>query len=682
MFFTMADLLAAALLDCVENKLPDERIRRGLVRLVMFISDCFRYSLDYQVSTHAAQLMHILNPGDPEAHMRLGINSSMLLSLSDAIQPYYHYCVFLANRQVEVKHKESELVRNFVSTMFQPPASDSSLSEKRTRKEFFCTYIRLLWSILSDEFEEASENAKDRQVWDLFSPCLDHGLSAEDVLHIVGALLFTHYRTSPRGNRERALLRQRELSDFVICQFMCTSCEFIKKNLVSLQTTVRYRRKNRVRALQKKRKAGTVVPEEGPNIKLQCDLFKTMIDSDATAPLMGAVSFLAHYWSKARSAPAPNADLKPLFRAYRAVRGVEEEIRKLEEMTSIVPIVSHIESKIIDSDRGVIPAMPEDVKYSTLLPCKDYEMFSHASLQDVPLPSILQRSADGIVRTAVVHNENRSYESLVSSSSQRHLEAFSVQCVKEVPGVAQALDRESACAVVCWTIRKFRIRRLSTDLEKVGGGVFSRMSLQSSSESDKERRASDQYISDRLPLPAQPRSAQPETSSMHENMTPGQLGAKLRKRRRLLGDFTLPHRSHSFPSSEEHNMDRVDNVCQSTPNAAKQTVSKERGPCRSPEPYQPSYKALSRGSILSQGTLQLSFAFPPNEFSVPPKRRATVGRPDDLSSILTNILYRRELSRNAPVDLDKPAPWRIPLKLDKHKIISELVFHTPTSQSP
>lgn len=631
----------------------------------MFISDCFRYSMDYAKSKDAAQLMKIISPEDPEAHMRLGLNLAMLGELSDSIHPFFHYCIFLANRDVSIGHPESVLVKKFVNDVASSRPQQTESPKRKAKRQFFCAFIQVLWSILSDDFQTAKEMVLKKDLWDSFSRYLDQSLSGDDMLDVVGAIIFTHYRTSPYGSPERSLLDQRRLSDILVGQFICIASEYLTKQLQELYNALRSRKKNRRRAMQKKRRADGTAVQLDQQLAVTKDVLKTMLALDQTSSVRGAISFLAHYWSKTRSASEPSADLKPLARTYKAVRNLEDELRRVEELICMVPAISHIDSKIIDDGRGVLPALLEDLKFCTFLPCKELQMFGHASLQEVPLPSFFHQEDTSTIKDFLEKIGSKSYESLVATTAQRHLEAFGLQCVKEVPAY-QTFDKECSCALVSWTIRKFRIRRLSTDLEKVAGGTLCRMSLHSSLNSGNEARPSNEFVAESLPPAAQPLSAHPNNRNLHDQISPRKLDEQVRKRRRLVGNGTLPRADGSevlvsseelprdvywrgpqsnFDSLEQHEVDQP-------PRQHRLPTSRRRLAGCSSLPS-------SRGR-LSQGTFELNYLPSRDEVletSKPAKRSADCSL--RLSAILSGFLYGQENARTTTlVPLDIPAPWR------------------------
>lgn len=662
-FFKIADILTTHLLDCIKQRQPQHRIRLGLNRALMFISDCYRYTIDHPKSKDAAQLMQIISPKDPEAHMRLGINLAMIGETPDSIHPFFHYCMFLANRNVTVGHTESDLVKKFVQTIASASPVSPGNAETESRSSFSRALIQVLWSIVSDDFNVAEHMVHDKDLWACFQRYLDYTPTGEDIQHTVGSIMFVHYRTSPHGHPEKALLDQRRLSDFLVGQVICMSCEYLEKKIEALYNSLRSRKKNRRRAMQKKRRADGTVAQIDTRLTVTTEVLRTMVELiDTMNPALGAISFLAHYWSKARSASDPSADFKPLARTFKAVRKLETALTKIEELTCTVPLISHIDSKIIDDGRGLLPALSEDIKYCTFLPCQQLQMFGHASLQQVPLLSFFQQSESGTIRDALKNIGEKSYESLVALTAKRHLEAFGLQCVKEVPS-CQTFDKDVACMLVAWTIRKFRIRRLSTDLEKVAGGMLGRMSFQSSLDSG--QMPSNEYIAESLPPSAQPLSAHPVVSNLHDQISPTTLGNQVRKRRRLLGNGTLPgaEESENQNSSAEIVGNHVVPESPSISGGMQELFGDWQPSKHVPETSCPQSRRPPQNScgLLSQGTFELNYTPSKDEVRDKSKAQKKSNKAADLSAILGNILYGPEYATTSILGQPNTiAPWRRP----------------------
>lgn len=438
--------------------------------------------------------------------------------------------------------------------------------------------------------------------------------------------------------------------------------------------------------MQKKRRNDSSVVDRDRDVAIGYEVFAEKVDLDAVVPELGAVSLLAHYWSKARSAPSPTLDMKPLGRTLKVLKGVMSELERLEQLTCTGPLAMHIESKILDGVGGRIPAMPEDLRFCHFLPCGDYHMFHQTALQEVPLPSVLKPVEDGIIRPALKAMGDNSYESLVAVITQRHLDAFSILAVKEAMAndLGPKLEKRSACILVCMTVRKCRIRRLVRDLEKVGGGHLSRMSLESSCEQDRDEALANAQESARLPSPGQPRSSVPEhEDSFHARITPGELDVRVRKRRRLLGTCTAPIMQSLLPGSQSHESieERQDHsnelaeedttiqgnerIAASSPMVGEKRTREQREEHRTP------VRRHSHGTILSQGSLQLTYAQPAQPAGHQTSSdRQQKGGASEIHLILRNFFYPpRNENDTMSSGSECLAGWRKPPNDDWHKNI-------------
>lgn len=663
----MADTLASELLDNIDAYLSDARIRNALAVVLMFLSDCFRYSHDDQKSRDAARLLQIISPKDPEAHMRLGMTLATLNSSDEPLEPFFHYCVFLANRKVPVDHEEAVVVSKFVESLANVKKRDHA-TPPTARTVFFRTFINMLWSILAEDLDTSTKKAKEEQLWDSFKQLLDDDIVEADVLHTVGILIFVHHRIIPRGNSDYLPPPQRELCDFVVGKIIRMISRSLLHTFQEMNAALRARKKNRRRAMQKKRKHDGACNPENSTLAIGFDTLNTVVDLRKAAPSLGGLSLLAQYWSKARSAPSATADISPLARTFHALQSLLIEVERVEELTCTKPTVSFILDRIVSDTNDRTPAMPEDVKLSYLLPCIEYGMFDEIALPEVPLPSVFKKTDDGIFKYALKNLGGHSYESLVMTSAQRHLEAFSTLIAKEVNENNCKLEKKAACTLVELTVRKHRITRLVTDLAKVGGGRVARMSLQLESDSNVEVVKDNRTQYDGLPPPAQPREDEPEKEdSLHEQITESQLAFQVRKRRRVLGNCTAYIAEYPAAGSpanlsnegrrwSDEQQSRQDNICVN----AISPVLPKCGNVRTTE-YTDEHtlsRMPSQRAILSQGSLQLDFAQPPEAPKDTLKSQDARNSSMRLYTLLRNLLYPPEGEVFSTPSDTGPIYWR------------------------
>lgn len=669
--FKMADILATVLLDNIDTRFSDERIRNALIVALMFLSDCFRYSHDDQRSRDAARLLHIMSPTDPEAHMRLGMTLATLNDSSEAMEPFFHYCVFLANRKVPVDHDEAVIVSKFVKSVVSIKRRNEPYTEQPTvRTVFFRAFIDMLWSILSEDLNTCTQKSQNEQLWDSFKCILDEGMAEDDTLHLVGSLIFTHHRVSPRSGSDQSLLPQRELCDFIVGKILRMMSRSLLYAFQEMNATLRARRKNRRRAMQKKRKHdGTCNPSHSA-LSIGFDILNNVVDLNKVAPSLGGLSSLAQYWREARFAPSPTADISPLARTLHALQSLLDQMEIIEELTSTRPVTSFILDRIVSDTHDRIPAMPEDVKLSYLMPCIDYGMFQTIALPEVPLPLLFKKGENGIFRQTLKTLGTDSYESLVTASARRHLGAFSTLIAREVPENNCKLEKKAACTLVALTVRKHRITTLVTNLAKVGGGKVALMSLESGSNSNKERPGDNPTYSNGLCSPAQHREIEVENDdSLHEQVTESQLALQVRKRRRVLGNCTAYVGESSaagsfanFSNEERHGTgeqqlrrSRDHRLSTSSP-TFKQGTCHQAAESRGTRTLS---RMISHSAILSQGSLQLDFAQTPQMSNHPPKPEIEQNSSMRLYILLRNLLYPPEAKVfSTPSGLEGPAYWR------------------------
>lgn len=670
-FFEIADLLAENTLQNV-GKRNHHRIRAALTRMLMYLSDCWRYTLDHAAAKNAAQMLQVFSPDDPEAHLRLAMNLSMLCNGNQAIRPFYHFCVFLANRKVDVMHQEATVVTNFVQGLSRHLVETPEQRPVLEKRHFFAILIETLWTLLGNDLEKATDSVRRVPLWESTECFMQQSVSAEEMMNIVGAVMFVHHRCSPKGSPGGKLLPQCELADYLVGRFIHIACLKYSQTLHEVYIALQKRKKNRRRAMQKKRRANSNIPDRDKDVALGYEVFTEKVDIDAIAPSLGAISFLAHYWSKSRAAPSPTLKMKPLGRTLKALQDVNVEFEKIEKLTCTGPLANHIENKILDGHGGRIPAMSEDLKFCHFLPCQDQKMFHQTAFHEVPLAAILQKTEEGIIKPALKSIGDQSHESLVAMTAERHLEAFSVRAAKEVmiPDSILRLERPAACNLVCMTIRKCRIRRLVRDLEKVGGGHLRRMSLESSCEQAQEEAVVTAQEAEQLPSPGQPRASIADLEdNFHEPITPGQLGAQVRKRRRLLGTCTASVMQSPMPASQSNpsSGDRVLQGDRTTQDSARTyhsvlpppKVGEKRTRDQQRQIGTPMLRR-SYGGILSQGSLQLSYAQPAQlRGHQTSSKQPLRNQPSQLYLILRNFLYPPQVeSCSTPGETDCPAWWR------------------------
>lgn len=637
----------------------------------MYISDCYRYALEHQKSRNAAEFMRILVPDDPESHMRLGINVSMLTDSAEALVPFYYYCVFLANREVDVNHPEAVVVSRFVQSVRRTELGDDE-NDLATRRRFAVLFVDALWSILKTDFDRANEKIKEKRLWDTLGQYLMGVPSEGEILHVIGALIFVHHRVSPLGNQDGKILLQCDLTDFAARKAIEILSKHVAQSLSKFNAAVRTRKRNRRRALQKKKRRRDGTPmEPGVADSVTRDLLKEIINLEKSVPHLGALSFLTHYWSVSRAAPKQTSEFPGLAAALRNMTEVVQELDKLAEVTGSVSIIGQVATKVFGGTSGQIPALLEDIMFSAFSPCRNVNMFRNIRMQDVPFPSLLGTPRTDFVRSAMLEVGNGTYESVVGGIARRHLEAFAQLCNTEAGG--RAIDKDAMAALVTVAIRKLRIQRLVRGLEKTGGGRVLRMA-NTTPQASRGEPVSQQQASELFPPAGQPDPN--EDSSLQQEISSGELAVRLKKRRRVIGTSSLAFAdredtgSLSCRSSEEKGSESLfmprpqSNIA----NSEARQQNPEDGMMEEPASRAGDggriRRGVSRGSLLSQGSLQLCYAQPPepNNQNKQDSSKETASKESDsasLSRILRDILYpKNSVIISPPRNLSGPAFWR------------------------
>lgn len=495
------DIILTSLLQHIDDVVQHARLRAALLRLLMYISDCHRYLYNNARARDAAELMRLVAPRDPEAHMRLALTGAQIPQSSMFLAHFFHFCAFLANRDVGLDHSEAVVAKNFVlscRTVSSRTNSDAGENADCDTTALFAThFVDAVWSILTDPFDTAKEKVLDETLWSALRAALGNGLGERDCQYIVAAVMFALHRTRPQAQPTLRLRPERELADEMVCRTILAISSCVQKGLNDMIATVRRRRKNRRRSEQKKRRAdGRAVTAPDGTI-VAADILRVAVDFDEHTPALGALSFLTSYWAVHRAAPRPWSDLGTIAQTLTSLRSNVDSLSTLAQLTMTESLVNHVASKLLAATGpAVFPALAEDVAFCHFAPCIDHDVLCHVVLHEVPLPSIVTPRAvdggddsggnggacksgmrsgdevDGVLRTCLNNLEQKTFEKVVSMTTNRHLEAFSLQCAKETADWTSGIERQSLCKVVSMTVRKMRFMRLIWDLERLYGGTL------------------------------------------------------------------------------------------------------------------------------------------------------------------------------------------------------------------
>lgn len=537
-FYEIGHLLIVTLLRAGEMTWIRKRFRHGLLRVLMYISDCNRYTLRHRRSKDAAEFMRIIAPFNPEAHMRVAMNLAMLTDGAQALHPFFHYCVFLANGKVAVGANEADVVSRFVKMSYRSFTHLPSDGPDYVRHRFNALYMDAIWSLLNDEPSDAEKKIKSKRLWDSLDNLLKEKLKEEDMLHIVGTLIFAHHRVTPHGNGTGALLPQLPIADFLICKVLGVVAEVVSTCLKSMHAALKARRKNRRRTLSKKRRHnGTIAPAQVEE-DIAWDLLKTVVNFETTVPLLSGLSFLCLYWRHERFAPRRDDDLVAMAETLRALRCVSDGLVEVAKLSTLMPLMNNVANKLASGTRAALPATTEDIMFSKFQPVLERDLLREVHVPEVPLAAVVSRDVGDtdVLRTAIRTLGEESFETAVAKLSGKHRDALVKQSLRDMGCVHEARDAAAAGKMVVLTVRKYRVVGLIRDLEKVNGGRLARMEVRKADKDDEGRRGHGEDLPDgpdKGPHPAQ--KIHGESRSSDED---SEVRRRVRKRRRLVGDCT------------------------------------------------------------------------------------------------------------------------------------------------
>lgn len=535
----MGHLIITALLSEIDNKLHRARLRNSLLRLLMYISDCHRYTYNNDSARTAAELMRVFAPADDEAHMRVALTTAATCTPAHALTPLFHYCVFLENRAIPLTHDEATVVRRFITTSRARRAQPTPPhAPGPAHTHFAAMFVDAVWAILTADVQTAAARTEDTALWSALTSALRAGMPPPTLRHTVGVLIFTLARTGPSATAVPHLRPQRHVADKLACHTIVALAAAVTDGLHAQTADARKRRRNRRRTLQKKRKPDA---RGGPRDDLvAADVLKAL-RLDELVPALGPLASLCAYWAVERTAPRPWADLQLLADALTALKTVEECVNSLVDLTAMKPLVNHLSSKLFaETSHCGFPAVEEDLTLHPFAPCTKHEMLSNIVMHEVPLANIMARSEDTNALRACLKAVNQTaYETIVGVTSQKHMEAYVVQNAKDIDGWSTQADKQSLCKIFSLTVRKVRIMRLTRDLEKVNGGKLLH-TVEVAKATKAIATAAPDIDSHAVQTPAQP-SAQPDTDSLHDRLNGSELDRRIRKRRRLEDGFTPGH---------------------------------------------------------------------------------------------------------------------------------------------
>lgn len=687
----VADHLAFHFMPYVDTRhtrdMQPIRLRSALLRALMYMSDCHRYKLSLRESLTVAQLMRVIDPKDAEAHMRVALNTARLVKQGNSLEPFYHYCAFLANRDVWLDHDEASIVKRFVSAQRMTiQNSAAKIKEYPPQVEASALLISSLWTVLNDDIQSATVALESDRMWELLRLVINsptdasEALQSEDLNYIVGIVMFARQRVNGVNNgtgQTTQQLRQCTALDSMIGKLMVLLCEKTKVDLFEQNKKLRARKRNRVRAAQKKRKpdpntAQAAVQAEELGLKR----FEDQIDNDSFVPALASLSILSHFWStiRPRECRLNSEDLRSLKGVLDELKAVEKEFDTLAELTSTTKSYAFVASLMLtqSADDGTAPSLEEDILFCSFAPCISRNMFRRVKLHRASFSGLLEGEMHGMTSRALRALGGRSFETLVQPVARNHLESYGQKPIKKTTDCSYVMNKKSVGSLTSLWLRRFRVTRLIHELEKYAGGRIKNLPrqehepLQNMRRGDacgekRTREESGLSIGVSQPPLGQVDSSQENTPPVHGN----ELITELNKKQRLQGnctpgpvhicevDFSLTQMQTQVAHGDKNSV-----IEQRIQGEASTAERNER-----PEINMPLSGSLcnTQRFELTQGRCQIDFTQPVAgvEVETPQSTGRVFGNgPVKVSEALRRMLYNSDNNISPPSDQDDWTFWR------------------------
>jgi hypothetical protein len=504
-FYSIADLAAARMVSLTKDHAASERLlcfTSATKSALMCISDCERYLEDYSRARAAADFVRCMSPEDPKAHAKLALLGWKGTGApgGDNLRAMHHFCFELANDPPPALHGDA-LVSRFVAHVNEERAraGPTSTRAKSVKYQFSCAFINLAWSLLVDgNFGRVERGIRDEcgSLWGSLERCLqqpsghaDH-LCEADLVHVVGIAMYVRHRLSPQGDPDDRLHPHRaRLADRMICCLMVRLCKKVESNMQALADAMRARRKNRQRSMQKKRRARTSAPAApagaaGAHIPAASapaglELFASVHGKADYSHPLGALSFLAHFWSKSLVI-TPDCALAPFKDVLDRVGNICASMDRIAEPAGITGIFAQVDTSVMSAavpiagSLGALPPLLEDIEFAAFRPCKVREMFRRVRLTKLFIQHLLPGREDGAVARALHALAGSSYSAHVEPTAVKHLDAFSQRVVKlsvtRAGGCAGGVGSEAVRGLVRLALRKQRLLRVRRRLAEHASG--------------------------------------------------------------------------------------------------------------------------------------------------------------------------------------------------------------------
>lgn len=493
-------------------------LRLALRASLLCISDCERYLDSFGRARAAAELVLCLYPGDAAAHGKLGVlawKRTDSLSANNLLA-MHHFCFELANNPPAIldgKLVVSRFVEHVRNEWFL--ARPGSSRRKSPKFDFTSSFISAAWSIVvDDDLQPVAANvASTSSMWSKLEDCLEEHAEASDRIdendlkHIVGIAIFVRYRVSPSGNGTLRLeVLRADLADVFIARLFIVFGKRIHADMLALGKAMRARRKNRVRHMQRKRKTSSTlgsaailtVPaltaRDSQPAAAGLDRFASARERVGEGKMLSIGSFLAHFWSKS-VVISQKSSLALYKEVLDVVDGIFHVIEQFDESAAFTSLFAQVTSTVMgastkssESPCVTLPALDEDVAFSTFGPCLAGGMFRRVNLTRAHDERILFGSDANSVAGTISKMENAGDAFILRPVCGNHSEAFARRIFTSAFPNDTETRKDHATdlrALVELGLRKQRLDRIRRRITSYGGGRVARYQPRSE-ETEKE----------------------------------------------------------------------------------------------------------------------------------------------------------------------------------------------------
>ncbi|CAN8067050.1 unnamed protein product [Agarophyton chilense] len=530
----MGNTLLATYLKLDDISEQKKRLQVSILRIFMYVSDCYRYIFDPKKAKSTAELMRFSDSTDAEAYMRIAMNAAVETDCDQDITPFFHYCVFLDNRNVAIESTEAKLVHRYVKVL-RDTMDEKAMGSCPLRETVILVFVDAIWALLVADMKEASSKVRDEQLWKALVEYVN-AASQKNVLHMAGAVMFSHHRSAVKKTGSSTNPLVWEVADYLLFRFIFVLSESVSDRLKQARTLIRNRKRNRRRAMQKKRKKdATTTVVDGAELNA-FEALRHVGPLEELVPHLGTLSFMAHYLALKKESVGHANDDHVSAKVLQGLRSVVNEIRLFNELTCTLRLSDYVESRQAKSSR-VLPPLHEDVMLGNFLLCDRLGMLKSVQLDSATLETVFNAGPPNIAEV-ICDESSGTYETFVEGTAVRYSKVFAMQSAQEAKFNADELGLPATQSITATAIRKQRILTLISELEKLGGGRIARMLIQVPKIPRTEAPVSKRDSSLSPPLPGQPYFQECQT---HEEEETFNIDVHLTKRRRIIGSCTPGH---------------------------------------------------------------------------------------------------------------------------------------------